>query len=195
MYEQLPETLKKDAGFLLWRYETRKVKKTKVPYTVKRFKANPTDRKQLSSFEVVKFAMGKGGYDGIGIFVEPRFSAIDIDDCVKYGKFTALAADIIALMDSYTEYSPSGKGIRILINTTDAVFDKEKYYVNNRKLHLEVYTEKKYVTVTGNAVCEKPIRKCGEDFTAFFGTLYGKAYAEKAGNNSAGKFSLGCCSY
>ena len=32
-------------------------------------------------------------------------------------------------MDSYTEDSPSGKGIRIFIDTTDAVFDKEKYYI------------------------------------------------------------------
>lgn len=188
MYEKLPETLKKDAGFLLWRYETRKGKKTKVPYTVKGFKANPTERKQFSSFEAVRLAMDKDGYDGIGIFVEPRFSAIDIDDCAEDGKLTALAADIIALMDSYTEYSPSGKGIRILIDTTDAVFDKEKYYVNNRKLHLEAYTEKKYVTITGNAVCEKPIRKCGENFTTFLERYMVKPVPEKPKVSPPGSF-------
>jgi len=167
MYEKLPNTLKRDAGFILWKYEIRKGKPTKVPYRANGAKADPTNRKHFSSFEAVKAMMDKGGYDGIGIFVEPRFSAIDIDDCVTESGFTDMAENIISLMGSYTEYSPSGKGIRILIDTTDAVFDKEKYYVNNRKLHFEAYTEKKYVTVTGNAIWEKPIRKCGEDFTAF----------------------------
>ena len=32
MFEKLPETLKKDAGFILWRYEEQKGRITKVPY-------------------------------------------------------------------------------------------------------------------------------------------------------------------
>jgi putative DNA primase/helicase len=167
MYEKLPETLKTDARFLLWKYETRGGRPTKVPYSVNGNKANPTDRSHFSSFEAVKLVLDKGGYDGIGIFVEPRFSAIDIDDCVTGDRLSDLAKDIISRMDSYAEYSPSGKGVRIIIDTTDAVFDKAKYYVNNRRIHVEAYREKKYVTVTGNAICEKPIRKCGDDYTAF----------------------------
>ena len=158
MYEKLPETLKSGAGFLLWRYETRNGRPTKVPYRISGVRADATNRSHFSSFEAAKLAFDKGGYDGIGIFVEPRFSAIDIDDCVTESGFTELADDIINLMDSYTEYSPSGKGVRIFIDTADAVFDKAKYYVNNRKIHVEAYTEKKYVSATGNVIREKPIR-------------------------------------
>lgn len=167
MFEKLPETLKKEAGFLLWKYEKRDGNQTKVPYKINGFRADATNRSNFSAFEAVKPVFDKGGYDGIGIFVEPRFSAIDIDDCVTDDGLTDLAKDIIGQMDSYTEYSPSGKGIRIIIDTTGAVLDKAKYYVNNRKLHVEAYTEKKYVSTTGNAILEKPVRKCADDFIVF----------------------------
>lgn len=108
MFEKLPETLKKEAGFILWRYEERKGKPTKVPYRINGAKADATNRSHFSSFEAVKLAFDKGRYDGIGVFVEPKFSAIDIDDCVTENGLTELAADIISRMDSYTEYSPSG---------------------------------------------------------------------------------------
>lgn len=82
MFDKLPETLKKEAGFLLWKYEERDVNQTKVPYRINGFKADPTKRSHFSAFEAVKPVFDKGRYDGIGISVEPRFSAIDIDDCV-----------------------------------------------------------------------------------------------------------------
>lgn len=179
MYEKLPETLKSGAGFLLWRYETRNGRPTKVPYKISGVKADATNRSHFSSFDAAKLAFSKGGYDGIGIFVESKFSAIDIDSCMTDSGFSELARDIINRMDSYTEYSPSGKGVRILIDTTDAVYDKSKYYINNRKIHVEAYTEKKYVTVTGNSIYEKPIRKCGEDFTAFLKKYMAKPKPQK----------------
>lgn len=188
MYEKLPETLKSGAGFLLWRYETRNGRPTKVPYRISGVRADATNRSHFSSFEAAKLAFDKGGYDGIGIFVEPRFSAIDIDDCVTESGFTELADDIINLMDSYTEYSPSGKGVRIFIDTADAVFDKAKYYVNNRKIHVEAYTEKKYVSATGNVIREKPIRKCGEDFAAFLESYMRKPERKKPKVTPPGSF-------
>lgn len=138
-----------------------------MPYRINDCKAYATNRSHPYAFEAVKKAFYKGGYDGIGIFVEPRFSAIDIDNCVTDDGRTDLAKDIVGKMDSYTEYSPSGKGIRVIIDTTGVVFDKAAYYVHNRKLHVEAYTEKKYVSTTGNAILEKPVRKCGDDFIEF----------------------------
>ncbi len=167
MFERLPESLRKEAGFLLWRYETIKGRRTKVPYSIKGVKANATKRSSYSQFPVVKFAFDKGGYDGIGIFIDSSFSAVDIDHCIEDGVLSDLAKDIIDRMDSYTETSPSGKGIRILMDTSDVEFDRSRYYVNNRKKGLEVYTQKKFVSVTGNVIKEKPIRRCGDEFISF----------------------------
>lgn len=57
--------------------------------------------------------------------------------------------------DSYTEKSPSGKGIRIIFLADKFSYDKKLYYINNQKLGLEVYVAgatNKYVTITGQAI-------------------------------------------
>lgn len=84
---------------------------------------------------------------------------IDIDHCVENGKLSPMAQEIVELMDSYTEYSPSGTGIHIIVKVDKFEFDATKYYINNRKLGLEVYVAgatNKYLTMTGNVICDKP---------------------------------------
>ena len=71
-----------------------------------------------------------------------------------------MAKDIIERMGSYTEISPSGTGIRIIFTTDRFSYDKDKYYINNQKLGLEVYVSgatNKFVTITGNSRDEKPV--------------------------------------
>lgn len=61
-------------------------------------------------------------FDGIGIALAGGLSAIDIDHCIEDGKLSEMAEDIITLADSYTEVSPSGKGIRIIGKTRKTDF-------------------------------------------------------------------------
>ena len=67
-----------------------------------------------------------------------------------------MAYDIMDTMQGYTEFSPSGKGLRILFTVPEGFqYDKARYYINNQKTGLEVYiagATQKYVTVTGNAL-------------------------------------------
>lgn len=67
-----------------------------------------------------------------------------------------MARDIVETMRSYTEYSPSGKGLRILFAVPeDFPYDKTRYYINNQSIGLEVYIAgctQKYVTVTGDTL-------------------------------------------
>ena len=63
-----------------------------------------------------------------------------------------MAEDIIKYINSYTEISPSGRGIRIIFKTDDKI-NKDTHYINNRNLGLEIYISdntNKYVTLTGN---------------------------------------------
>lgn len=154
LYDNLPLFLRENAHFCLWRYEQRKGKPTKVPYQVNGRRADSTDIATFSSFEDAIAVIDD--YDGIGMGVFGKFIAIDIDDCVIDGKLTAMAQDIISTMDSYTEYSPSGTGIRIIGTAEGLSYEKEKYYINNRNIHLEVYVAgytEKFVTLTGNHIC------------------------------------------
>ena len=67
---------------------------------------------------------------------------------------------MVNTLDSYTESSPSGKGIRVWVRAGTVEYDKARYYINNRKLHLEVYVPgatQHFLTLTGNAIRNKDV--------------------------------------
>ena len=90
---------------------------------------------------------------GIGLGIFRGYSAVDIDHCVdENGNLSDMARDIIDYCQSYTEYSPSGTGIRIIFKTQVKI-DKDQYYINNRNNGLEIYISdntSKFVSITGN---------------------------------------------
>ena len=153
MYENIPNELKQKALFCLWKYEERGGKKTKVPYKINGARARTNSATDFSSFDSVSKLVDK--YSGIGMGVFNGYSAIDIDHCVEDGIPNEMATDIINTMQSYTELSPSGSGVRIIFKVDDFNFDKNVYYIHNAKIGLEIYvsgTTSKFVTLTGNQI-------------------------------------------
>lgn len=126
------------------------------PMTGQRAKSN--DSGSFTSFEVA--TMAAGDYSGIGIGIFSGICAIDLDDCVTdSGYYTQTAAEIIELMHSYTEASPSGHGVHILFRAEGFVYDTSRYYIMNHPQGVEVYVAgatSKYVTVTGQRVNDYP---------------------------------------
>ena len=157
-YRNIPDELKQNGMFCVWRREKRKGNMTKVPYQRNGYGASTTERRHFCGFEEAVRLSKK--YDGIGIGVFDGYSAVDIDHCVKNGKLSKMAIDIINTMNSYTEYSPSGEGVRIIFKASPFDYDKEKYYINNSKIRLEVYVSgctNKFVTLTGNVIRNVPV--------------------------------------
>ena len=156
--DNLPAQLREHGLFCCWRYETRpgSDKPTKVPYNPRTGGgAQSTNPQTFTPLAAALGALEGGGYDGVGVGVFGSLGAVDIDHCIdENGAWTDLAADICRTMGAYTEYSPSGHGLRILFTVPDGFqYDKARYYINNQKLGLEVYiagATQKYVTVTGN---------------------------------------------
>ncbi|MEY8233809.1 phage/plasmid primase, P4 family [Oscillospiraceae bacterium 50-16] len=154
----LPTQLREQGLFCCWRYEERDGKKTKVPYNPRTGgKAQSTNPATFTPLSVALRALERDGYDGIGVGVFGSLGAIDIDHCVsEAGELSPMAYDIIDTMQGYTEFSPSGKGLRILFTVPEGFqYNKARYYINNQKAGLEVYiagATQKYVTVTGNAL-------------------------------------------
>lgn len=158
--ENLPAQLRGKGLFCCWRYETRtgSDKPTKVPYNPRTGgKAQSTNPDTFAPLDAALAAVSSYGYSGVGVGVFGTLGAIDIDHCVDdKGTLSELAGDIVTTMEAYAEFSPSGRGLRILFIVPEGFqYDKARYYINNQKLGLEVYiagATNKFVTVTGNTI-------------------------------------------
>lgn len=162
MIVNIPQSLQRDGLFCFFRLTSRpgSDKPAKVPYNPRTgTPAKSTDPGTFGRFaDVQNYA--EAGYDGIGVGIFGHIAAIDIDHCVEIGSdgkpaLTEMAHDIVGMMQgAYMEYSPSGRGVRILCLVPDGfVYDKGTFLINNQQRGLEIYvagTTSKYVSVTGN---------------------------------------------
>ncbi|MEW4154577.1 DNA primase, partial [Bacillus thuringiensis] len=113
--------------------------------------AQANNRRTWSTFATaVKFYL-EGDYDGIGFVFsrQDNYIGIDIDKCVVAGKTNTFATEIIDTVDSYTEFSPSEKGIHIIIKGSlpQSVLGTGR---KNTKHGLEIYSYGRFFTFTGN---------------------------------------------
>lgn len=113
----------------------------KDPNTGNNAKCN--DSSTWSDFETAVNAVPKYNFDGIGIEFANGIFGIDLDNVIKNNTLTDEAREIVNMVDSYTEYSPSGKGLHILCKGTLPKKGK-------RKGSIEMYSEGRFFTVTGN---------------------------------------------
>ena len=152
--DTLPAELREKGLFCCWRYEDREGKPNKVPYNPRT--GGRAQSTNPATFAPLAVAQAARGYDGLGVGVFNGLGAIDIDHCIGAGgEISNMAADIMHTMEAYTEYSPSGTGLRILFKASGFQYDKARYYINNQKAGVEVYIAgctNKFATVTGNAI-------------------------------------------
>ena len=126
------------------------------PHTLYHAKAN--DPQTWGTFEQACGCVGKNTHNGdpihgIGFELSAPYCGIDIDHCVDAatGEISREALDIINMMDSYTEFSPSGTGIHILYKNDGNTYpDRHKKKPIDSTQHLEMYQTDRYFTVTGN---------------------------------------------
>ena len=156
-FVNIPDALKHNASFCVWKLEKRSGRPTKVPYNPKTgAMAKANDPSTFTDFKTAMKAYAIGGWDGIGYRVSEGIGAIDIDHCIREdGSLNDVAASILGIFSSaYFERSPSGTGLRGFFKLSpDFAYDKTVYYINNRKHGLEVYlpgTTNRFVTVTGD---------------------------------------------
>ena len=88
---------------------------------------------------------------GVGFVLTPNdpYVAVDLDGSVHEEGIEDTAAQIIAELGSYTEISPSGRGLRILLACPE-------FHDNARRPAIEVYSHSRYVTITGHHVAGTP---------------------------------------
>ena len=170
IYKSIPNELKLSALWCCWKYINNKNgDNIKMPFNpLTGYAAKSNDKSTFVSYPTLMHYAnsyiafeGKKQIGGIGLGIFNGFSAIDIDHCVDNGKPNKMAQEIIDFCNSYTEFSPSGTGIRIIFKSTIKI-DKNKYYINNAKNGLEIYISdntNKFVTITGNNINNNDINE------------------------------------
>ena len=163
-YSTIPKFMQEHDRFCLWKLVMKpgKNKPDKIPYRINGKRADATNPQHYSSFEETVEAFAKGGNAGIGIGCFEPLRLVDVDDCIVNGKLDARGQDIVDTLDSYTELSPSGNGIHIFILADGFAYDSERYYINNRNTHVEVYAPDvtgKFLTLTGKAIHDADVNE------------------------------------
>jgi len=145
LVENIPDELRARPQWVVWKAVGEKP--DKVPFSARSGrKASSTDLMTWSTFEEAIEAYEKDSYAGVGfVFCSgDPYAGIDLDGCVdENGEIAVWALEIIRYFDSYTELSCTASGLHILIRGE---------IPNRRKGDVEVYSSKRFFTVTGHIV-------------------------------------------
>jgi len=149
--QNIPVELTEKNQFVLWRSEVREGKPTKVPYQVNGQRAKSNNQITWASFPEASKALNNGrSFDGIGFMLtsDDHFTGIDLDKCrdLETETIEPWALNIIDEINSYTEISPSGTGIRIFVK--DAKLPEH----GRKNGKIEIYDSGRYLTLTGHQV-------------------------------------------
>ncbi|GAA0212528.1 phage NrS-1 polymerase family protein [Halobaculum roseum] len=151
--DRLPETLTDRDQWVCWRSEQRDDKSTKVPIEPGGGYASATDPDTWRSLSVARDHAVDTGDAGVGfVFTDDDpLVGVDLDDCrdPDTGALSESADDIVEQLNSYTEVSPSGTGIHVIV-AGDLPRGR------NRRGDVELYDSARYFTVTGDRVDGTP---------------------------------------
>jgi putative DNA primase/helicase len=149
--DHIPKELKVSPQFVGWRYELRDDKWTKPPVCVETGEhASSTDLNTCATYELTFLAYRNDTHqlDGIGyVLVEhDNIVGFDFDHCRNpdTGEIDPWALELVRQLDSYTEVSPSGTGLRVW---TYGTFADPKQ--GRKRGDIEMYRGQRFLTLTG----------------------------------------------
>ena len=141
----IPQTLQDRQQWVLWRLVERDGRATKVPFSPEGKPASVSDPNTWTDFETALNAYHRGGFDGIGFVLtqDAGIVCVDIDHARNCTDWTPEAMEMVRLMNSYTEVSPSGQGLHIWCYGHLPAGRR-------RKNGVEMYDSGRFITVTGD---------------------------------------------
>jgi putative DNA primase/helicase len=149
--EHLPVELRASTRAVVWRFEERDGRRTKVPYQARYpwRRASVTAPATWGSFAEALAVVRAGRADGLGHVLGDGLAGVDLDHCLLASALTDEALAIVRALDSYTEVSPSGHGVKVFVRGTLPSGRR-------RTGTIEMYAEKRFFTVTGRHVAGTP---------------------------------------
>lgn len=147
--------LKSRRQWVAWRYAERDGSLTKPPINVHNgYGASHSDPATWATYEqACRYAL-EHDLPGVGYVIsdDDDYTGADLDNCrdPDTGRIEPWAEEILALAETYTEISPSGTGFRLIWR---GKIDKT---IKCDPAHVEVYRNKRYLTITGNHIDNTP---------------------------------------
>ena len=158
--KNVPDDLRDINGWLCWRYDfsTESKKPKKIPISPETgFKADVNDVANWASLRQAIEACSHWDATGVGLTVIPSDNrvGVDLDDCrdAATGEIESWAQEIITALDSYTEVTPSGDGVRVWVRGR-WLYEKHRIggLGDSGKGRIEIYSHRRFFTVTGDHV-------------------------------------------
>lgn len=156
--ENIPEELKQRTKIVCWRFARsgagashRWCKQPISPIDGKLAKVTSPETWSDFGTAVNAFQRNKSHLAGIGfVFTDDDpFVGIDLDHCrdLESGELAEWASTLVDELDSYTEVSPSGTGVKIILKSNRQVPSRRKSSPG-----IEIYSSQRYFTLTGHAL-------------------------------------------
>lgn len=163
MYQNIPFELQGVPHWVVWRYEEANGRKTKVPYSVKGFHASVNNPKSWATFydalDVVE------NYDGLGFVLtkDDPYAFIDLDHTELPDEIEKQREIWAQFGDTYSELSPSGKGLHIIA--------RARIPQGRKRSWLEMYSDNRFMTMTGNVYNRQQIVDCQNRFMNIYNQI------------------------
>jgi primase-polymerase (primpol)-like protein len=139
-WDTIPSALTIRPQWVGWCYQGHK----KAPVEPSGLPASSTNPATWATFEHVQCAYYSRNFDGIGFVLTTGsgLTCLDFDDCLIDGVIKEPIARYVALLATYTEVTPGGKGLHSWLFGKPPTADC-------RVPGVEVYANQRFITVTG----------------------------------------------
>lgn len=171
---RIPRELWLRRQWLVWAYEhdpgvTKPRKPPYNPSSLRKHNSGLTGLVNLRS--VVEIYKTNTRFSGIGYYLTRNdpYLAIDVDNCVIGRTPTQFAGEIVDRLSTYTEVSPSGNGVRMIV----ALPPRTSCRNVGSPAPVELYSHTHYVTLTGNVLINAPIASIDASDLAWLYSLDG----------------------
>jgi putative DNA primase/helicase len=167
----IPEELRNLDQWVSWRVEDRGGRPTKVPYGKGRVHASSTDADTWLSYESANYLRESCGHAGVGfVFTsEDPYAGVDMDDCVsRSGAIHLEAYRIVQLLGGYVEFSPSGRGLHVLVK---ARLERGRKTMDTPwRDEFAIYDRGRFFTMLGDG--RGPVREAQREVDALLAELF-----------------------
>jgi len=152
-YAAIPAALREHDQWVAWKPVRREGKPTKVPVNVRNSKQAKTDDPATWATleEAIPYARRHQCGVGYVFAAGDPFAGVDLDDCLDpaTGALADWAAFVVWLLDGYTEVSPSGRGVKVIVR--GALPPGRRGWGGNG-----LYESHRYFTITGQRLPASP---------------------------------------
>ncbi|HES2383836.1 TPA: DEAD/DEAH box helicase family protein [Streptococcus pyogenes] len=158
-YENIPDELKREKRWCLYKIIQRDGKNTKLPLMPNGKPAKSNDKTTWNSYEDCITSLNQNIGDGLGFMLGDGYIGIDIDkvsdDIFVYSMdyhAKSMTADFLRGISTYAEISPSKTGLHF-------IGKGEVPGIRKRYKNLEIYDKDRFFTITGNIIKDRDRNK------------------------------------